>query len=87
VLDQPHASVLAHRSTWEDATMVAVHNFGPEPQKVPVRLEGCGSGAVLEDLLTVGTTPVGDDGSVEVALDGYGYRWLRLVPEGSRRLP
>ena len=40
----------------------------------------------LEDLLTVGTTPLADDGSVELALDGYGYRWLRVVAADNRRL-
>ncbi len=33
-----------------------------------------------------GSTPVGDDGGVQLSLDGYGYRWLRVVTEDSRRL-
>ena len=40
----------------------------------------------LVDLLQEGSTPVSDKGGVELALEGYGYRWLRVVSEGSRRL-
>ncbi len=44
-------------------------------------------GADIVELDMVKGVRVGEDGAVEVALDGYGYRWLRLVEEGSRRLP
>lgn len=40
----------------------------------------------MVDLLCEGSTPVGADGRVEVVLDGYGHRWLRLVRPGDRRL-
>ena len=39
----------------------------------------------LVDLLQDGQHPLGQ-GAVELALAGYGYRWLRVVAEGSRRL-
>ncbi|SFP40699.1 trehalose synthase [Geodermatophilus dictyosporus] len=86
VLDQPHPEVLAHLSAWDDGTVVAVHNLGPEPRVVPLTLEGCDPSHRLEDLLVTQTTPVGEGGTVELTLDGYGYRWLRVVAEGSRRL-
>jgi glycosidase len=86
VLDQPHACVLAHLCRWEDGSMVAVHNLGPEPRTVPLTLEGCDSSHRLEDLLQERTTPLDDKGRAELALEGYGYRWLRVVAEGSRRL-
>jgi hypothetical protein len=66
--------------------MLAVHNLGSEPQQVQVRLPECDDGHRLEDLLAVGTTPVAADGTVDLALDGYGYRWLRIVTDDSRRL-
>ena len=40
----------------------------------------------LVDLLVTRTTPVAEDGAVELPLDGYGYRWLRVVGPDSRRL-
>ena len=41
---------------------------------------------LMVDLLADGEEPVDDDGAVELALDGYGYRWLRVVGPDSRRL-
>ncbi|WP_347060513.1 alpha-amylase family protein [Blastococcus sp. HT6-30] len=86
VLDQPHPAVLALLCTWDDAALVTVHNLGPEPRAVPLTVPGCDSGHRLEDLLTSGSTGLGDDGAAELALEGYGYRWLRVVGEDSRRL-
>jgi trehalose synthase len=86
VLGQPHPQVLAHLSSWDDGALVAVHNLGAEPRTVPLVLPDCGATHRLEDLLQTGSTQLADDGSVELALEGYGYRWLRVVAEGSRRL-
>ena len=37
------------------------------------------------DLLQEGQTEIDATGRVEIAMDGYGYRWLRVVrPEGRR---
>jgi trehalose synthase len=86
VLDQPHEAVLAHCCSWDDASLVALHNLGAEPRTVPLRLAGCDDSTRLVDLLCDGTTPVAADGSVEIVLEGYGYRWLRVVRPGDRRL-
>jgi glycosidase len=86
VLEQPHASVLAHVCSWDDGTLVAVHNLGDEPRTVSLTLEGCDATHRLEGLLTSGSTPVSEKGEVELALEGYGYRWLRVVGPDSRRL-
>ena len=86
VLDQPHPSVLAHACVWDDGTMVALHNLRTEPRSVPLILEECDSSHRLVDLLQEGSTPVSDKGEVELSLDGYGYRWLRVVAKDSRRL-
>ncbi|KGH45941.1 trehalose synthase [Modestobacter caceresii] len=86
LLEQPHAAVLAHLCTWDDGALLAVHNLGPDPLTVPLTVPGCGTGHRLEDLLTAGGEQLAEDGSVELALEGYGYRWLRVVAEDSRRL-
>ncbi|MFS0701643.1 alpha-amylase family protein [Cellulomonas sp. 179-A 4D5 NHS] len=87
VLDQPHAHVLAHRSSWGDGSLVAVHNLAAEPVTVPLHLPDLDADVRFVDLLEDDmTTPCGEDGRVEVALPGYGYRWLRVVRPGSRRL-
>jgi trehalose synthase len=86
LLEQAHPEVLAHLCSWDDGALVAVHNLGAEPRTVPLTLEGCDAGHVLVDLLQDGEQPVGGDGGVELTLDGYGYRWLRVVAPDSRRL-
>ena len=87
VLDQPHRHVLAHECTWDDRRIVAVHNLGPESCTVPVSLADCDSSFHLLDLLQEpDPVELDDRGRVEVGLEGYGYRWLRLMPRDSRRL-
>jgi hypothetical protein len=53
---------------------------------VPLTLEGCDASHRMEDLLQERTTQLDDKGRAELALEGYGYRWLRVVAEDSRRL-
>ena len=86
VLDQPLPEVLAHLCRWDDAALVALHNLGAEPRTVPLVLDGCTAEHRMEDLLRDGSTPLSDKGEAELPLEGYGYRWLRIVAEDSRRL-
>jgi trehalose synthase len=86
VLEQPNAAVLAHRLTWDDASLVAVHNLAPEAVVVALTIEGTDGTGQLLDLLRPGTTPLGEDGGCELELDGYGYRWLRVHRPEDRRL-
>jgi trehalose synthase len=87
VLDQPHHHVLAHECVWDDRRIVAVHNLSPDGCTVPLTLEGCDSSHDLRDLVgDSGGAEIDDRGHVEVTLDGYGYRWLRLMSHDSRRL-
>ncbi|GIG27786.1 alpha-amylase family protein [Cellulomonas marina] len=87
VLEQPHAAVLALRSTVDDDTVVTLHNLGDEPVTVPLDLSDLPQDRrLLVDLLQDASTPVGDDGRVELTLEGYGYRWLRAAGPGMVRL-
>lgn len=86
ILDQPHRNVLAHDSQWDNRRMLAVHNLSPGGCTVPLQLNDCEPGSRLVDLLQEGETELDADGRVEVAMDGYGYRWLRVVPPEGRRL-
>jgi len=86
VLEQPHAAVLAHRCTWDDGSIVALHNSSPDPVAVPLTLTDLEPGTVLADLLQDGTVEPDEKGRVELPLGAYGYRWLRVTPPGSRRL-
>lgn len=86
LLDQPHPNVIAHESRWQGRRLVTVHNLSPEPCTVPLRVEDCEPDCRLVDLLQDGSTELDETGSVELTLDGYGYRWLRLMPAESRTL-
>jgi glycosidase len=87
VLDQPHRHVLAHECAWDDRRLIAVHNLSPESCVMPLTIDDCDSSFHLIDLLQDSDHVEFDDkGLAQVALDGYGYRWLRLMPRGSRRL-
>jgi trehalose synthase len=87
VFKQPHRTVLAHECSWDERRIVALHNLGPEPCVVPLTLDGCDSTSHLVDLLQDdGVCGIDDAGHTEVSLPGYGYRWLRLMSQDSRRL-
>ena len=80
VLEQPNPAVLAHvcreQSGW---AMVALHNFGADSAIVPIRLADVPPGSVLVDLLHgLDEHELDSKGRIEVGIDGYGYRWLRL---------
>lgn len=85
VLDQPHAAVLALCSQVDDAAVVTLHNLSAEPVTVPVHLPDAPPDARLVDLLQDGECVL-EDGRADVALDGYGYRWLRVMGPTSRHL-
>lgn len=78
--------MLAHRCDWDGAAVVAVHNLGAEPRTVALILDGCDENTQLTDLLCVGTTPTDAKGKAEIMLEGYGFRWLRVVQPGDRGL-
>jgi glycosidase len=87
VLDQPHRNVLAHECAQDERRIVSLHNLAATPCTVPLTLDGCDATHHLLDLLHEGTEYALDDrGRTEIDLDGYGYRWLRLMSTDSRRL-
>jgi trehalose synthase len=87
VLDQPHRQVFAHQCRWDDRRLVALHNLSPDSCTVPLRLDDCDDTVHLVDLLRAGSTPLDAEGCAELTLDGYGYRWLRVMSNNTRRLP
>jgi glycosidase len=86
ILDQPDAAVLALRVTWQEASMVTLHNLSPDPAVVPLQLGELEEGTRLVDLLGEEDCEPDAEGGAEIRLDGYGYRWLRITEPSSRRL-
>jgi trehalose synthase len=86
VLPQANSAVLAHSVWGDEGRMIAVHNFSPEPAVVEVTVPDVVGETKLIDLLRDASATTDAKGRVELPLDGYGYRWLRLVSPGEKRL-
>lgn len=82
--DQP--AVFAHAVRSDTGRMVAIHNLSPEATSVSLRITGEPEGTVLSDLLREATTPLPARGRVDVEIGAYGYRWMRVLRPGDRRL-
>ncbi|WP_127793704.1 alpha-amylase family protein [Agromyces sp. LHK192] len=79
-------SVLAHRLTADFGSFIAVHNFAPRPVQVELDLGAVPDGTRLSDLLQTTELDLDEHGRASVEVGAYGYRWLRPVEPGDRRL-
>jgi glycosidase len=86
IIDTELPQVLVHMTTWEDRSMVLLHNLASEPAIVPFTLEGMEPGTELVDLLSEESCELDADSSTRIPMDGYGYRWLRVATQGDHRL-
>lgn len=85
-IENDAAAVLTHRCDWDGATVVAIHNFSPEPCEVRLRLDDLDDVVALHDLLGGGYEEPTDDG-FRLKIGRYGYRWLRVQRHGQRLTP
>src|SRR3954451_12547624 len=76
LIETAHPAVFAHRCEWEGSTVVAVHNLGRRAADFELAL-GADATAV-HDLLADTEEPVPRGGGLQVQLEGYGGRWLRV---------
>ncbi len=79
-------AVFAHRCDWDGSTVIAVHNLGAEAVDVRIAVDDVPDAVAVDDLLRGGRLEV-KRGGVRLALEGYGYRWFRVVREGQRTTP
>jgi len=84
VLDTDTPAVLAHRCDWIDDVVVAIHNFGPDPCVLRVNLGAdLPEDARVHDLLDrEEALHELDEQSLELTLEGYGFRWFRVRSRG-----
>jgi glycosidase len=82
--DQP--AVLAHSLVGVEGHMIALHNFSGEPATVTFPVAGGTPEHQVVDLLVDGVVLRVENGSVTLAMDGYGYRWFRVIGPGDKRL-
>ena len=87
LLDQPHPGILAHQCDWRGSAVLTVHNLSCAPLTTrirPVTEDVAGTGSLwLEDLLAHATLEADPRGEVELTLDGYGHRWMRVRRDGA----
>src|SRR5262249_9708013 len=76
VVDSAEPAVFAIRATWEDDTTFAVHNLSDRPGATRVPLQDNEATYVL-DSLTGDRFEPRRDGTVDVELEPFAYRWLR----------
>ncbi|GGT26704.1 alpha-amylase family protein [Nonomuraea spiralis] len=79
VLDAGDDAIFVHRCDADGATVVVAHNLCDTARDVELRLDGL-EHCDLTDLLVDGTLKVSADGTVKLALDPHGCRWLRASP-------
>ena len=74
MLDQPHPAVLALRSSWDDGSIVTLHNLAPDPVVVPLTVDDLVPGSVLTDLFDADPLSVDDHGRGRVPVGGLRLR-------------
>jgi maltose alpha-D-glucosyltransferase/alpha-amylase len=77
-------ALFAHRCDWETGTVIAVHNLSGNAVRERLRLDA--DVVALDDLISDRDLTVGEGGVVDLRLEAYGHRWLRVRREGERRL-
>jgi glycosidase len=85
VVEQPHAEVLVHRCDLDGSAVVTVHNLGADPVTVDVPIDPDDEGLEAVDLLAAEVVTGGAE--LRLALEGYGFRWLRVRPGGDLAIP
>jgi maltose alpha-D-glucosyltransferase/alpha-amylase len=79
ILETDDPAVFAHSCQWQNRTILAVHNLSSKAREIKLDLRDYKNQHILDLLGDRQATPIQDD-SHHVELEGYGYRWLRLIP-------
>jgi maltose alpha-D-glucosyltransferase/alpha-amylase len=87
LLDCGARSVLAQRFDWAGRTLLVLHNLADEPKKARLDLEDRDDWESVSVVFGEEDTPNLRDGVIELDLEPYGYRWLRVRRRGQRLLP
>jgi trehalose synthase len=85
VLRPEVGSVFAHACTWNERTVVALHNLSAEPCRLTVALEMDDADSYHD--LFGGDTDEIRESRLELTLEGYGCRWYRIHRAGQRITP
>jgi len=86
ILDSDAEGVLAHAVSADTGRMLLFHNFTDVPVRVRADIGAQADGTRLLDLDEGDVIDVGGTRRVELELEAYGHRWLRVSPPGDDRL-
>ena len=73
------------RCRLDGTAVVTVHNLGADPVSVDVPVDPGDEGLEAVDLMA--EEVITGAATTRVALDGYGFRWLRVRPTGDLAIP
>lgn len=76
--DNPH--VFAHRCTWRGGVVIALHNLAAQACTITLDVSEW-EAQHLYDLFGDRLYDLFGDGQQQIELEGYGYRWLRVMPK------
>ncbi|MEX2583688.1 MAG: alpha-amylase family protein [Gemmatimonadota bacterium] len=79
LLETGDPAVLAHRCEWRHGVAIALHNLCGEPRRFTMELSDAALGPLIEVLADSDYSPA-TPGTMELTLEGYGFRWLRTDP-------
>lgn len=85
VVEQPATQVLVQRCELDGSAVLTVHNLGAEPVSVDMPVDPGEEGLEAVDLMA--EEVVTSRPTMRVALEGYGFRWLRVRPAGALAIP
>ncbi|MFA9444655.1 alpha-amylase family protein [Egicoccus sp. AB-alg6-2] len=80
LLDTGDDAVLGHQCDWEGRRVLALHNLSSSPRELRVAVPDTGASEVVDLLGSDGKALELENGRLELKLEGYGYRWLRVRP-------
>jgi len=81
-LETAESAVFAHRCDWDGSAVLALHNLSGRAVCAHVTVDDHAELAGIVDLFTTTDPEPGPDGRLEVDLEPYGFRWLRLLRPG-----
>ena len=77
IIETGESAVFAHSCTWQDSAIVAVHNLADKACKLKVDVSSSRASRAVDILGSRNELPV-KRGRIELELEGYDHRWLRL---------
>ncbi len=87
VLDVGDPAVLVHQVTWKGSSVLAMHNFSPEPREVTVAVAAPGVIVAVDLLNDTGTHHDVAQGRLALKLEAYGHRWFHLQGDDANETP